>query len=53
MLNNVNLEETTLSSAKIQLINAAECRQSGITRNYMLDDVDCDKLKYVKESVAQ
>ncbi len=53
MLNNANLGDTTLSSAKIQLINAAESRQSGITRNYVLDDVDCDNLKSIKESVSQ
>ncbi len=53
MLNNANLGETTLSNAKIQLINAAESRQSGITRNCVLDDVDCDNLKSNKESVAQ
>ncbi len=35
------------------MINAAEIRQSGITRNYVLDGVDCDNLKSVKESVAQ
>lgn len=51
-LKNGNLGETTLSSPKIQLINAVESRQAGIERNYILDDVDCDNLKSIKESVT-
>ncbi len=53
MLDNANLFETTLSSAKIQLINAAESRQVGVNRNYSLDDQDCDSLKSIKQSIDE
>ncbi len=46
---NANLGDTTLSSAKIQLINAAQSRQVGVTRNYTLEDQDCDNLKSIKD----
>ncbi len=34
LLNNANLGDSTLSSAKIQLIKAAQSRQVGVMRNY-------------------
>ncbi len=48
LLNNANLGDTTLSSAKIKLINAAQSRQLGVTRNYTLEDQDCDNLKSIR-----
>ncbi len=53
MLNNANLWDTTLSSAKIQLINAAQLRQVGVTRNYTLEVQDCDNLKSIKTSIEE
>ncbi len=53
MLNNANLDEATLSIAKIEFINAGESRQDGTTRNYDLDDMGCDNLKSIKDSIAQ
>ncbi len=50
MLKNTNIGDTTLSSSKTQLINAAESRQAGTTRNYVLDDMDCDNLKSSMDS---
>ncbi len=51
MLNNANLGDTTLSSAKIQLINAAQGRDIGVTRKYNLEDQDRDKLKWITTSI--
>ncbi len=53
MLNNANVGDTTLSSARIQLINAAQSRQVGVARNYTLEDQDCDILKSIKTSIEE
>ncbi len=54
MLNNANLGETTLCSAKIQLINAAKSREVlSINRNYLLDDKNCDDVKSLKKNLLE
>ncbi len=53
MLNNANLGGTTLSSAKIQLNNAAQSRQVVVMGNYALEDQDCDNLKSIKISIDE
>ncbi len=53
MLNNAKLGDTTLSSAQIQRINAAQSRQVGVTRNYTLEDQDCDNLKSIRTSIEK
>ncbi len=50
-LNNANIVEYMPSSAKIQLINAAQSRQVGVMRKYTMEDKDCDNLKSIKQSI--
>ncbi len=54
LLNNANLGETTLSSAKIQLINAANFRDSqSANKNCLLEDQDFNDLDYLAENLNQ
>ncbi len=53
LLNNANVGDTALSSAKIQLINAAQSREVGVIRNYTLEDQDCDNIKSIKISIEE
>ncbi len=53
MLNNANLGDTRLPSAKIQLINVAQSLQVGVMRNYTLENPHCDNLKSIKTSIEE
>ncbi len=53
MLKNANLGDTTLSSAKIQLINVAQSCQATVTRNYTLEDQYCDNIKSIRTSIEE